>query len=173
MNRRQLCAILGAFICIGTTPSGAAQQSVGPVTNLPIPRFVSLKASNANVRRGPSLNHRVDWVFQHQGMPLIVTGEYGHWRQVRDRDGLGGWVHYAMLSGVRTAIVDVNGAEIHARPATDTPIRATAENGVILRVDECEGGWCQVSADGHKGWMQQGQLWGVLLSDALPEQVAN
>ena len=43
--------------------SGVAAQERGAVTNLPIPRYVSLKASKGNVRRGPSLRHRSDWVF--------------------------------------------------------------------------------------------------------------
>jgi len=32
----------------------AMAQNLGPETNLPMPRFVSLKASESNVRRGPS-----------------------------------------------------------------------------------------------------------------------
>ena len=70
------------------------QSALGPETNLPMPRFVSLKASEANVRRGPSLTHRIDWVFKRRDMPLQVVAEYGHWRRVIDRDGQGGWVHY-------------------------------------------------------------------------------
>ena len=35
----------------------------GPVTNLPLPRFVSMRAESANARRGPSLDQRVDWEF--------------------------------------------------------------------------------------------------------------
>ena len=76
----------------------------GPVTNLPLPRYVSLKGGEGNARRGPSLSHRIDWVFRHPGMPLRVVAEFGHWRRVEDQDGAGGWVHYSLLSGVRTAI---------------------------------------------------------------------
>ena len=84
----------------------AAQTGRGPVTNLPLPRYVSLKGSEGNARRGPSLSHRIDWVFTHAGMPLRVTAEFGHWRRVEDRDGAGGWVHYSLISGVRTVIVE-------------------------------------------------------------------
>ena len=66
----------------------------GTVTNLPLPRFVSLKASKANARRGPSLSHRIDWVYKRKHMPLEVYAEYENWRRVRDIDGAGGWVHY-------------------------------------------------------------------------------
>ena len=84
----------------------SAQERKGKVTNLPVPRFVSLKTSEGNVRRGPSLTHRIDWVFKRRSMPLRVTAEHGHWRRVEDRDGLGGWVHYSLLSGARSVIVE-------------------------------------------------------------------
>jgi len=58
------------------------------------------------VRRGPSLTHRIDWIFKRRGMPLQVTAEFGNWRRVRDRDGAGGWIHYSLLSGVRTVLVE-------------------------------------------------------------------
>ena len=38
----------------------------------------------------------------------MITAEYGHWRRVQDRDGAGGWMHYTLLSGVRTAIVEAD-----------------------------------------------------------------
>lgn len=150
------------IFCAGLAPAA----DTGSATGLPIPRFVSLKAASANIRRGPSLTHRVDWVFQHQGMPLIVTGEYGHWRRVMDRDGLGGWIHYALLSGNRSVIIDHNMAVIRARPEPDAPVRAEAERGVIARLDECDSGWCRVSAGGQRGWVEQAGLWGVDLPAA-------
>ena len=156
---------------VGPTESAPATQQtghepgVGPETGLPIPRFVSMKASEANIRRGPSMTHRVDWVFRHQGLPLIVTAEYGHWRRVMDRDGAGGWVHYAMLSGTRTVIVDVDMAELRAQPNELAPIKAESERGVIARLEECSGTWCEIRADGAKGWVHEGDLWGVTLDN--------
>lgn len=150
-------------------PADAAQDGpavglgVGPETGLPIPRFVSMKASEANIRRGPSMTHRVDWVFRHQGLPLIVTAEYGHWRRVIDRDGAGGWVHYAMLSGTRTVIVDAERVELRAQPNELAPIKAEAERGVIARLEECAASWCEIRADGRKGWVHEVDLWGVSL----------
>lgn len=140
-------------------------QGVGPVTNLPMPRFVSMKASEANIRRGPSLTHRVDWVFRHQGMPLVVTGEYGHWRRVVDRDGMGGWIHYALLSGTRTAIIVDGSVDMQSRPMEGAPVSARAEQGVIAKLGECANGWCKISAGGKRGWVPRTALWGVELTD--------
>ena len=57
----------GLLALVATTASASER---GAVTNLPLPRFVSLKASEGNVRRGPSLTHRIDWVFKRRDMPL-------------------------------------------------------------------------------------------------------
>lgn len=139
----------------------AAAQDRGPVTNLPLPRFVSLKGTEGNARRGPGLSHRIDWVFTRRDMPLRVTAEHEHWRRVEDRDGAGGWVHYSLLSGVRTVIVDENMAPLHARPDPAAPVAAYVEAGVVARVSECHPEWCRLSADGARGWVPKAALWGV------------
>ncbi|WP_373310468.1 SH3 domain-containing protein [Seohaeicola zhoushanensis] len=139
----------------------AAEEKRGQVTNLPLPRFVSLKANEGNVRRGPSLTHRIDWVFKRRDMPLEITAEHGHWRRVQDRDGAGGWVHYALLSGVRTVLIEQDMAPIHTRPDAGSPVDAAFELGVVARLGECTPEWCRVSAGGYKGWIEKTALWGV------------
>ena len=133
----------------------------GPVTNLPVPRYVSLKGNEGNARRGPSLSHRIDWVFRHAGMPLRVVAEFGHWRRVEDKDGAGGWIHYALLSGVRTALVTQDMVELRSRPHPDANIVARAEMGAIVRLGECEPDWCRISGGGQRGWVPKSTIWGV------------
>lgn len=142
-------------------PMAGTAQERGPVTNLPLPRFVSMKASEGNVRRGPSLTHRIDWVFKRRDMPLEITAEHGHWRRVRDRDGAGGWVHYTLLSGVRTAIVEQDMLDILAKPEPGAMVAAQLESGVIARLEECALDWCEISAAGYDGWAPKTALWGV------------
>lgn len=139
----------------------------GPVTNLPMPRFVSLKANEANVRRGPSLSHRIDWVFTKRGYPLEVIAEYGHWRRVRDVEGAAGWLHYSLISGVRMALVTDSSVDLFARPDTGARLNAQAEKNVLVRVQECSISWCKVSVDGHKGWVLKSGLWGVRSDEVL------
>jgi SH3-like domain-containing protein len=133
----------------------------GPVTNLPLPRYVSLKASESNVRRGPSLSHRIDWVFQRRNMPLRITAEHGHWRRVEDRDGFGGWVHYSLISGNRTVLVERDMLPLHSRPEQDAPIVAALEAGVIAELGECSLRWCRLRSAGYRGWAEKSALWGV------------
>lgn len=141
-------------------PAGSGTER-GPVTNLPLPRYVSTKAGKVNVRRGPSLSHRIDWVFQRRGIPLEITAEYGNWRRVRDRDGAGGWVHYSLLSGVRTVIVEKDMVGLRSRPDPGALLNAHAEAGVLARLGECQRDWCRITAGDARGWVPKAALWGV------------
>ena len=138
-----------------------AAQERGPVSKLPLPRYVSVKASEANVRRGPSKTHRIDWVYTRRDMPLEITAEHGHWRRVRDRDGAGGWVHYSLLSGARTVIIQQDMLKIHQRADPDSPITARLEMGVIARLGKCDPLWCRLTVAGYRGWAPKTALWGV------------
>lgn len=160
-RRHVVAGVAALCVCVHAVTAQAASDR-GPVTNLPIPRYVSMKANEGNVRRGPSLTHRIDWVFKRRDMPLQVTAEHGHWRRVQDRDGAGGWVHYALLSGVRTVIVEKDMLKVHARPDPSSPVNAAFELGVVARLGECTLDWCRISAGGHRGWAPKSSLWGVM-----------
>ncbi|ASM71136.1 MULTISPECIES: SH3 domain-containing protein [Roseobacteraceae] len=161
LKRIQTGVVCAAFaLQLGTIGSAQAADK-GQVTNLPLPRFVSMKAAEGNVRRGPSLTHRIDWVFKRRDMPLQITAEHGHWRRVEDRDGLGGWVHYSLLSGTRTVIVEQDMMALHSRPDPEAPTAAVLENGVIARLGECVPEWCWLTAGGYRGWAPKSRLWGV------------
>ena len=142
-------------------PATAGNTELGPVTNLPIPRFVSLKASKGNVRRGPSLTHRIDWILKLRNMPLKIVAEHEHWRKVVDFEGAGGWIHYSLLSGARTILVQEDSVDILNHPVPNTLINAKLERNVLAWLTACEIQWCKISADGYKGWAPKTALWGV------------
>ncbi|MDW3224937.1 MAG: SH3 domain-containing protein [Paracoccaceae bacterium] len=164
MTRTFLSVLSGALAIVGIATTGIARD-IGPVTNLPLPRYVSMKASEGNVRRGPSLTHRIDWVFKHRDMPLQITAEHGHWRRVEDREGQGGWVHYSLLSGVRTVIVEKDMLQIRMRPDPEAPVTAALERGVIARLGKCGPEWCQLKSGGYRGWAPKSRLWGVAVTE--------
>jgi SH3-like domain-containing protein len=151
--------VLFSVIILLSEPALAIEK--GAVTNLPLPRFVSLKASKANARRGPSLSHRIDWVYKRKHMPLEIYAEYENWRRVRDIDGAGGWVHYSLLSGVRTAILKVNMQPLSKGPDENSNIVARFEKDVIAKIEKCELKWCQLTTGGYKGWVPKTSIWGV------------
>ena len=107
------------------------------------------------------------WVFQRKGMPVEVTAEHGHWRRVRDRDGAGGWIHYSLLSGVRTVIVEKDMLDLTSRPDPASLVVARLELGVVARVEECRSEMCKLSAGGYKGWAPKTHLWGIKPGELL------
>jgi SH3-like domain-containing protein len=141
-----------------------ASRPVGP-SGLPIPRFVSLKAEKVNVRRGPSSDHPVAWVFQRKGLPVEIVAEFENWRRVRDSDGEEGWILQNMLPGKRTAEVapwkQGQNVPLLSVPKGDAGVVAEVGSGVVAEVEHCDGDWCELSAGGYDGFVQQTQLWGV------------
>ena len=143
---------------------GEAARSLGP-SGLPIPRFVSLKAEKVNVRRGPSSDHPVAWVFQRKGLPVEIVAEFETWRRVRDSDGEEGWILQNMLSGKRTAVIAPwkQGQVVPLQNAPRSGAGAVAQvgAGVVAEVEGCDGQWCELTAGGYDGYVEQTQLWGV------------
>ncbi|MFO7854764.1 MAG: SH3 domain-containing protein [Paracoccaceae bacterium] len=155
-------ALLALLLALGAgAAEAAAEPRKGPETGLPLPRYVSLKAATANVRRGPGLTHRVDWVFVRRGMPLQIIAEYGHWRRVRDMDAATGWVHYALLRGERTAVVVAETLTLRKAPDEAAAATARAERGVVLDLEACIAAWCEVSRGSVEGWAPKRALWGA------------
>lgn len=160
MRRRHfVLGAAGAALGLSATTAPAIER--GPVTQLPLPRYVSLKTGEGNARRGPGLTNRIDWVFTRAGMPLRITAEFEHWRRVEDRDGLGGWVHYTLLSGVRTVLFTDPMTAFRLTPDDQAQMVAEAEGGVIARLLSSGPAWCRVTVEGQRGWVPKSAVWGV------------
>ena len=118
-----------------------------------------------NVRVGPAREYKIKWIFKKRGLPVEIIAEFGNWRQVRDSEGDVGWVHGALLSGDRTALVSpwAKGETVPLRAdtrSTSNPL-AYLEPLVLTNVDRCDGSWCKVSIEQWKGVVPQRMLWGV------------
>ena len=149
-------------------PAGPHDPGKGAVTNLPLPRFVTLKGSAGNARRGPGLTHRIDWVFTREGMPLKITAEYEHWRRVEDVDGMGGWVNYALLSGVRSILITQDMAQAFDSPDEKSEVVYQSELGVVGKLLQCLPDWCRITVGGEKGWVKKTVIWGVDKAEVYP-----
>jgi SH3-like domain-containing protein len=159
-----LAATAVAAACL--TPA-AAEPSAKSVSGLPIPRFVSLKTNQVNVRAGPTKDHGVSWVYNRAGLPVEITAEFETWRRIRDWEGAEGWVYHSLLSGRRTATVapsEKNKDELlplFDRPEDDAAVVAKLQVGVQGSIKRCNGTWCRIIGPGFDGWIQQVRLWGV------------
>jgi SH3-like domain-containing protein len=139
-------------------------RNIGP-SGLPLPRFVSLKAEKVNVRRGPSSDYPVAWVFQRKGLPVEIVAEFENWRRIRDSEGAEGWILQNMLSGKRTAMMapwrQDQTIPLYGAASTNSGMVARIGAGVVGEVEKCADEWCEVSAGGYDGFVEQSNLWGV------------
>jgi SH3-like domain-containing protein len=164
LNVKQLRFFLTILCLFVVTPALPAEQQtqIGPVSRLPIPRFVSLKSDRVNLHEGPSKDHRTMWVYERAGLPVEITAEFETWRKIRDSEGTEGWVLHSLLSGRRTALVAPWKKEpllLFAKDHT-TPLAKLSPN-VVTNLRGCDGTWCRVSGPDFDGYMQQENLWGV------------
>lgn len=154
--------------------TGDQSAATGP-SGLPLPRFVSLKSGRVNSRVGPGVTYAVDWLYLKSGLPMEIIQEYDNWRKVRDSDGAEGWVNQSLLSGKRTAITapwqrgkDAR-LSLLSEPRPDASAVAFVEPGVIGLIKVCNGEWCEMTFDGHTGWISQSQVWGAYPGETIKD----
>lgn len=164
----------GILAVLGAGQAARAQDmQPGPVTGLPVPRYVSLKSDRVNLREGPSKEHRTRWVFQRAGLPVEIVAEFETWRRVRDADGAEGWVLHSLLSGRRTALVapwsKAKDEMFILRSDADesSAVVAQLQPGVIANVDKCGNAWCRVEIGKVEGYVRQERLWGVYPNESV------
>lgn len=129
---------------------------------LPIPRFVSLKAPETNVRNGPGLRYQIKFVITRKNMPVEILAEFEQWRKIKEVGGEQGWVHQAMLKGRRTAIISSASQQpLRKQPDKAASIILNIEPNVYGEVRKCNKDWCELRIDTVDGWIEKTHLWGV------------
>ena len=133
-------SLLLIFILSGVVGdlSQAAESS-----GLPLPRFVSLRSDEVNLRTGPGVRYPVDWIYTRREMPVEVIAEFEAWRKIRDWQGTEGWVHQSMLDGGRYALITGAERPLHQDPAPDAAPTAKLMPGVVAQILRCDGVWCR------------------------------
>ncbi len=153
------------------TGYGMAQAQEAKLTvrgsGLPVPRYVTLKFDEANLRAGPGREYPVLWQYQKAGLPLLVDAEFGIWRKVIDHDGTAGWMHGSVLSLRRMALVQSNMSKIHAKPDETSNIIALAERLALMELQSCPKAWCRVANNDVRGWIKRQAVWGLLKTESL------
>ena len=142
--------------------SQVSNANIGKETGLEIPRYVSLKSDDANIRVGPSKNYPIEIKYIKKNYPLKVLDEYEEWRKVEDFNRNIGWIHKSLISGIRTGIVLSNdNKNISILNTLDGNVIGEIGNGNIVFLEKCKIDWCLVSLDDYEGWMNKNYIWGV------------
>ncbi len=134
---------------------------VGPISGAPLPRFESLRAPEANLRRGPSFDHAIDWVIRLPDLPICVISEIDGWRRVELPTGERGWLSAPLVSERRFVLfVEAPGGLWAQKSAGAEPI-LEAPAMTPMRLGPCDAEWCAVEFDDDGFFARRARLWGV------------
>lgn len=172
MSRLRLIALVLTGLALGgaAPPGGSSPGSdLGAVSHLPVPRFVSLRTDQVNFRAGPGFQYPVVWVYQRDGLPVEIIGEFDVWRHVVAPDGGSGWVHEATIRAHRDVYVSSAQAALRNAPAPDAAPVAYLDQGVDASLIGCDAGsdFCRISARGITGYMARADIWGVFPDESV------
>ena len=146
---------LGVALLLALTTTASAQDKRPPY-------WASIASGEAMMRSGPGRNYPGTWLYKRRDLPVRVVQLYPNWRKIEDPDGQQGWMLVTLLSDRRTGIVKPGEPrDIHTKPEVNAPVRYRAEQGVVGRLEKCDGSWCQFEVGKRKGWIAEGEIWGV------------
>lgn len=162
MVHRAFAGVVAFILVASILALGAfAVEGIGSETSLPVPRFVSLRSNEVNLRAGPGTTYPVDWVYVRRGLPVEVVAEFDVWRKIRDWQNAVGWVHQSMLDGRRTILIVGADRDIRQEPGEAAAIVARLAPGVIGRLLSCGGAWCRIEVQSYRGWLRRDEFWGA------------
>ena len=146
---------LALVVCLFLAMPASAQERE-------VPYWAALRASEVNMRVGPSENFPIDWVYRRPGLPVKVLRINQGWRLVEDPDGTRGWVVARFLTPDRGAIVVGDGlAEMRESADSGARVLWRAEPGVVGALGDCDDGWCEFAVGARRGWIRAARLWGA------------
>lgn len=161
--------MLLAFYVSGPIAPASAEETklVVQGSGLPVPRFVTLKSDEINMRVGPGREYPLAWIYKRKGLPVKVIAEFDVWRKVTDHEGVTGWIHGQLVSARRTALIQEPVSKLYKRPDITSDIVAVAEKGVLMELQYCLDDWCRLSNDNMRGWLPRKAIWGTLEGETI------
>ena len=134
----------------------------GSETGFKIPRFVSLKSNDVNLRKGSSTNYPIVLKYTKKNLPIEIIEEYDQWRKTIDLEGNQGWIHKNLIKGDRFAITNQNYiSPLHIKNNPQGKVIGTIGKNNIVKINKCFLNWCSISYENKHGWVEKINLWGV------------
>jgi len=122
--------------------------------------FLSLKNNEVNLRKGPSFEYPIEFIYKKKYLPVIIIDESEAWRKIKDFENNSGWIHISQLSKKKAAINIKNNSIVYEKPTIFSKPIARLELGRLLLIKKCKNEWCQIKTGKYKGWIFKKFLWG-------------
>ena len=137
-------------------------KDFGTETGFKLPRYVSIKSDEANLRVGPSQNYPIILKYVKKNLPVIIIEEYKVWRKIKDIYNNVGWIHKRLLTGSRNGIIISNNQNrVYVMNTSEGITIGEIEVDNIISILKCKMNSCLIKYQNYKGWVNKNNLWGV------------
>ena len=125
-------------------------------------KFLSLKNNEVNVRKGPSKDYPIQFIYKKKFLPVIILDSWGNWKKIQDFENNSGWIHVSLLSGKKTVINKLDDSIMFVSNTIYSKPLVKVEKGRLLFVKKCKNNWCKVHSGKYIGWIKKDSLWGKI-----------
>ena len=151
-----------AIILVIFFSTSSYAKNIGVETGFELPRYVSLKSNDSNLRVGPSKNYPISIKYVIDNFPIQIIDEYKNWRKIIDFENNTGWIHKSLIKGDRfilTVNKNENVKKIYNRP--NGKLVGEIKSNNIINLENCLIDWCYISHIDISGWIYKDFIWGV------------
>lgn len=135
-------------------------KDLNAATNTELPKFMSIKVSEANLRAGPGTNFPIELIYVKKHLVIEVVDAFDNWYKVLDEEGNTGWLHKSLVSSRRYFVVKNDSAKLYKNPKNNIEL-LFLETGLRGKIESCRNDWCKVKIKKYSGWLQKIDIWGV------------
>lgn len=152
--------LLLIFITFNSLNASSVKKSY-----LPIPRFVSIKSSEARLHVGPGMQYPTIFIYLKKNLPVKIIDEYDTWRKIRDSEGTEGWFHKSLLQGKRTVMVIDDECLLYKKPDESSETIAVIKNNIICILKSYSEDWAYIKINNMYGFVHRNKIYGILKSE--------
>ena len=137
-------------------------ENIGVETGFELPRYVSLKSNDSNLRVGPSKNYPISIKYVIDNFPIQIIDEYKNWRKIIDFENNTGWIHKSLIKGDRNGIINSpNKKNVAVFNTFNGKQIGEVTHGSIINLSKCKLNWCLIVNKNNSGWIEKRYIWGV------------
>ena len=137
-------------------------NNIGSETGYKLPRYVSLKSNEVNLRIGSSKNFPIKLKYTKKNFPVEIIEEYQQWRKINDFEGNMGWIHESLLQGDRYALVNSKNKMLFIYNKPNGKLIGEIGNHNIVKLKTCLEKWCLINFELGKGWVNKKKIMGCI-----------
>lgn len=162
------------FLCLLLIITGSIQKAGPAEANN---GFVTITASNLNIRGGPGLSYSVVGKV-NKGEKYPILQEEGDWIKIGLSAGREGWVAEWFTikedtSSDTTGTVIADSLRVRTGPGTSYSLAGSLQNGQTVTIKETNGNWIKIEVDSLEGWVSKDYIQSGGSSAQMSQQPAS